>query len=196
MPREPVTRTTVPNFAPYSHPTKLSPPNTTESAEDVALVTPQQVRRRSQALSDLRQPQNTPVLSGCPVSGEPYPVDDFDFDMIYLSTETDQYPEAFSPRHPSYLAKYEILCAMYPLAFSLRKCKKTNKNHSISISSSGTLSIKCCDCDIAKLCSPVPANHKKEFNAHFMRWKKRWESDRGRRESLKQLFEEVDRELI
>ncbi|THU92422.1 hypothetical protein K435DRAFT_800527 [Dendrothele bispora CBS 962.96] len=196
MPHEPIARNRAHTLTPYSRPCKASPLKSDNSAEDQSsLVTPKQLKERSQTLLAARY-KPRPFLKGHPVSGRPYPISDIEAKMIYWSTEGRGYPELFTPREPEFLARYLILNEMYPAVNAHRRCKRTGHHHLISISSSGTLDIKCPDCNVTTLCNPILPEYQNTFDEHFAKWEKQWEDDRIRRESLEELFNMVDQDLI
>ncbi|THU94780.1 hypothetical protein K435DRAFT_860175 [Dendrothele bispora CBS 962.96] len=167
--------------------------NSNSSGNDPLLITPQQLEARSRGVMAARHPF---IARRRPVIGNPQPIDDRELMMIYHSIETNNYPKLFTPRQPDYLARYEILIAMYPAAHGLRGCKRTGYDHLISITSSGTLTIKCHHCNVAGLCNAIPAKYQHEFDKHFARWEKFWEEDKPRREALAEMFRMVDEDLI
>ncbi|THU85906.1 hypothetical protein K435DRAFT_805526 [Dendrothele bispora CBS 962.96] len=192
MPRETKPRNRAANSTPYSRPRTAPHPQSTPTENESPLTTPQQIQERSRAILAARH-----LLSRRrPVAGKPQAINDLELQMIYHAIESNDYPKIFTPYQSDYLAKYEILTAMYPAVHGLRKCKRTGYDHIISITSSGTLIIKCPHCNVAGLCNAIPAEYQHEFDEHFARWEKSWEENRARREALAEMFRMVDEYLI
>ncbi|THU88156.1 hypothetical protein K435DRAFT_803730 [Dendrothele bispora CBS 962.96] len=194
MPCEARPRNGAHSSTPYTRPHNVSLPKSANSAEhQTPLVTSQQLNERSRAIVAARR---SFLSRRRPVSGKPCRIDDREFQMIYASIESNDYPNIFTPCQPDYLAKYEILTAMYPAVHGLRRCKRSGYDHLISITFSGTLDIICPHCNVAGLCNAIPAEYQHEFDGHFARWKKAWEEDRPRREALAEMYRMVDEDLI